>query len=302
MRESEKRMSKYIAGVDIGGTSVKFGVLEDGHNLLYKTQVPSVIGDPTAMVELIAKQVESSPYPVSMVGVGTPGTVLIPQNLVSAANLKWDNAPLRAMLSRRLNMPAWVDNDAQTQLAAEWWDGACKGLSSVLYLTFGTGVGGALLLNGKPWRGHQNTAGELGHIITHADGITCGCGDKGCYEMYASASALVRMGGGKRSAKEIIDLAREGDPEMSRVFAEYLHEVAIGIASYNMVFQPEAIVLGGGISAAGDILLDGLHKALAEVHPNYADSVNKKLCLAVHRNEAGIRGAAALAAINLTQG
>ena len=145
-------MGKYIAGVDIGGTSVKFGVLEDNGTLIYSTQVPSVIGDPTAMVELIAQLVEDSPYPISMVGVGTPGTVLMPQNLVSAANLKWDNAPLRAMLTRRLRRPAWVDNDAQTQLAAEWWDGACKGLNSVLYLTFGTGVGGALLINGKPWK------------------------------------------------------------------------------------------------------------------------------------------------------
>lgn len=292
-------MGKYIAGVDIGGTSVKFGVLEDGQELRYKTQAPSVIGDPAAMVELIAKMVEDSPYPISLMGVGTPGTVLIPQNLVSASNLKWDNAPLRAMLSRRLHMPVWVDNDAQTQMAAEWWSGACKGLNSVLYLTFGTGVGGALLLNGKPWRGHQNTAGELGHIITHADGLQCGCGEKGCYEMYASATALVRMGGGKRSAKEIIDLAREGDEQMTRVFDEYLHEVAIGITSYNMVFRPEAIVLGGGISAAGDIFLNGLHKAVEDVHPNYAEEIKNKLCLAVHRNEAGMRGAAALAAINL---
>lgn len=292
-------MSKYIAGVDIGGTSVKFGVLEDNGTLLYSTQVPAVIGDPTAMVELIAKLVEGSPYHISMVGVGTPGTVLMPQNLVSAANLKWDNAPLRAMLTRRLNMPVWVDNDAQTQLAAEWWSGACKGLNSVLYLTFGTGVGGALLINGKPWRGHQNTAGELGHIITHADGIMCGCGTKGCYEAYASASALVRMGGGKKSAKEIIDLAREGDEEMTKIFDEYLHEVALGIASYYMVFRPEAIVLGGGISAAGEIFLDGVRRELRKIQPNFAEEACGRMCLAMYRNEAGMRGAAALAQINL---
>ena len=290
---------RYIAGVDIGGTSVKFGVLEEGRTLLYSTQISSVIGDPTAMVEDIARLVEASPYPISMVGVGTPGTVLLPQNLVSAANLKWESAPLRAMLTRRLKLPVWVDNDAQTQLAAEWWDGACKGLESVLYLTFGTGVGGALLLSGKPWRGHRNTAGELGHIITHADGLKCSCGDCGCYEMYASAPALVRLGGGDKTAKEIIDLAREGDEEMTRVFDEYMHEVAIGIASYNMVFRPQAIVLGGGISAAGEIFLEGVRRELRKVHPHYGDEVCAKLCLAMYRNEAGMRGAAALAAINL---
>ena len=288
-------MASYIAGVDIGGTSVKFGVFEDGKNLIYKASKPSVIGDPDGMVELIAGMVEETPYRIDKMGVGTPGTVMLPQNLVSAGNLHWHNAPLCAMLNRRLKVPIWVDNDAQTQLAAEWWDGACKGLQSVVYLTFGTGVGGAFLFNGKPWRGHMNTAGELGHFITHADGLECTCGLHGCYEMYASAGALCRMG--KRdNAKEIIDAARAGDPEMTEVFRAYLHEVAIGIASIYMLFCPEAIVLGGGISASGDILLHTLNQVLQETAPVQAAAISNILCLAVHRNDAGIRGAAALAA------
>ena len=291
-------MASYIAGVDIGGTSVKFGVFEDGKNLIYKASKPSVIGDPDGMVELIAGMVEETPYRIDKMGVGTPGTVMLPQNLVSAGNLHWHNAPLCAMLNRRLKVPIWVDNDAQTQLAAEWWDGACKGLQSVVYLTFGTGVGGAFLFNGKPWRGHMNTAGELGHFITHADGLECTCGLHGCYEMYASAGALCRMG--KRdNAKEIIDAARAGDPEMTEVFRAYLHEVAIGIASIYMLFCPEAIVLGGGISASGDILLHTLNQVLQETAPVQAAAISNILCLAVHRNDAGIRGAAALAAFNL---
>ena len=290
-------MSSYIAGVDIGGTSVKFGVLENGHTLVYKTSAPSPLGDPDAMVELIAKMVEDCPFTIERIGVGTPGTVLLPQNLVTATNLRWKNAPLCAMLNRRLKIPVWVDNDAQTQMAAEWWDGACKGLSSVVYITFGTGVGGAFLFNGRPWRGHQNTAGEIGHFITHADGLQCPCGLKGCYEMYASAAALCRMGG-RDNAKEIIDAARAGDPEMTNVFRQYLHEVAIGIVSIFMLFRPEAIVLGGGISAAGDILLRTLSEELAVVSPHNAEAISELLCLAVHRNDAGIRGAAALAAIN----
>ena len=167
-------MASYIAGVDIGGTSVKFGVFEDGKNLIYKASKPSVIGDPDGMVELIAGMVEETPYRIDKMGVGTPGTVMLPQNLVSAGNLHWHNAPLCAMLNRRLKVPIWVDNDAQTQLAAEWWDGACKGLQSVVYLTFGTGVGGAFLFNGKPWRGHMNTAGELGHIPVDGSDEPCG--------------------------------------------------------------------------------------------------------------------------------
>lgn len=292
-------MSRYIAGVDIGGTSVKFGVLEEDGSLIDSTQVPSVVGDPEAMVELVARLVEESSYPISMVGVGAPGAVLMPQDLVTASNLKWRDVPFRAMLARRLNRPVWVDNDAQAQMAAEWWSGACKGLNNVVYLAFGTGVGGAMMINGKPWRGHQNTAGELGHMITHADGEPCSCGMKGCYEVYASASALVRMGGGRKSAKEIIDLAREGDGEMTKVFGQYLHEVALGIAGYYMVFRPEAIVLGGGISAAGEFFLEGVKQALREIQPNFAEGACRRMCLAMYRNEAGMRGAAALAAINL---
>lgn len=290
-------MPSYIAGVDIGGTLVKFGVLEDGHTLVYKTSAPSVIGDPDGMVELIAHMVEECPYPIERIGVGTPGLVLLPQNLVSAVNLGWENTPLCAMLNRRLKIPVWVDNDAQTQLAAEWWDGACKGLNSVVYVTFGTGVGGALLINGKPWRGHRNNAGEIGHFVTHADGLPCACGLKGCYEMYASASALCRMGG-RDNARDIIDAARAGDAEMMDVFRRYLHEVAIGIASLHMLFRPEAIVLGGGISASGDILLHTLNEELMAVCPHMADEISCILCLAVHRNDAGIRGAAALVSIN----
>lgn len=292
-------MGRYIAGVDIGGTSVKFGVLEEDGSLIDSTQVPSVVGDPEAMVELVARLVEESPYPISMVGVGAPGAVLMPQDLVTASNLKWRDVPFRAMLARRLNRPVWVDNDAQAQMAAEWWNGACKGINNVVYLAFGTGVGGAMMINGKPWRGHQNTAGELGHMITHADGEPCSCGMKGCYEVYASASALVRMGGGRKSAKEIIDLAREGDGEMTKVFGQYLHEVALGIAGYYMVFRPEAIVLGGGISAAGEFFLEGVKQALREIQPNFAEGACRRMCLAMYRNEAGMRGAAALAAINL---
>ena len=291
-------MANYIAGVDIGGTSVKFGVLEDGRKLLYKASAPSVLNDPGAMVELIAKLVADCPYQIDRLGVGTPGTVRMPESLVWASNLGWENAPLRDMLARRLNVPVWVDNDAQTQLAAEWWDGACKDLSSAVYLAFGTGVGGAFLFNGRPWRGHRNTAGELGHLITHADGLPCTCGLRGCYEMYASAAALCRMAG-KSSAREIIDAARAGDAEMLAVFRAYLHEVAIGIATIYMLFCPQAIVLGGGISAAGDILLDTLREQMAIVAPTKADAINPLLRLAVFRNDAGIRGAAAPAAANL---
>ena len=273
-------------------------ILWNNFDFVHSEMFPPVPGDPYATVERIVRAMRESPVPIMRIGVGTAGQVETDEQLVTAINLGWKRAPIKRMLRDITGIRTWVDNDAQTQLAAEWWDGACKGLQSVVYLTFGTGVGGAFLFNGRPWRGHTNTAGELGHFIIHADGLPCTCGMRGCYEAYASAGALCRMAK-KDSAREIIDAARAGDEEMMAVFRAYLHEVAIGIASIYMLFCPQAIVLGGGISASGDILLHTLNEQLAIVAPTKAAAISKLLCLAMHRNDAGIRGAAALAATNL---
>lgn len=138
-----------------------------------------------------------------------------------------------------------IDNDAEAALAAETLPGgSCFGLESAVYLTLGTGIGGALLINGRPWRGHDNAAAELGHFVTHAGGLKCACGMNGCFEMYASAGALTRLAGGVR-ARTVIDRARDGDADMLAVLDAYAREIAIGLCSLYMIFRPQAIVLGG---------------------------------------------------------
>ena len=191
-------------------------------------------------------------------------------------------------------MPVWVDNDAQAALAAEVYDGVCRGEKDVVYLTLGTGIGGAMLIDGRPWRGPDYTGAELGHIITHARGRKCTCGRRGCFEVYASANALARMA--RCSTQKVVRGVLDGDAEMNSVFNRYIEELAIGVTSLFMVFKPNVLVLGGGLSAAGDVLLTRLQAAVGAEFERNPDYCHMRIALAQHGNEAGVLGAAALAA------
>jgi glucokinase len=281
-----------IAGIDIGGTAVKIGLFEPDQGLTSRMQLATVTGNPEELAVKIHEAVRQ--LSVDLVGVGTAGVVDTSTGLVTAGNLHWRDVPLRQMLEQKLSCPVWVDNDAQAALMAEHYNGACAGVQNVVYLTLGTGIGGALLLNGKPWRGHDNTAGELGHIITHADGLPCSCSKCGCFEVYASASALVRMAGGM-AAKDVIDAARSGEPKYLDLFAAYLHELGIGLVTLIMIFNPEMVVIGGGISAAGDVLLDGVRQEVGVLFTGRPNYFKGSIQLARHRNDAGMIGAAVLA-------
>ena len=203
------------AGVDIGGKSIKLGIFDDDMKLIHRDSVITPISQPERVADLIADMLRG--HDVDCVGVGTAGSVDNRTHVVSASNLGWKNAPLLKLLADRLHLPVSVDNDAQAALMAEWYDGACQGVECAVYLTLGTGIGGALILDGKPWRGRNNLAAEFGHIITHADGLLCACGRRGCFERYGSASALERMSGG-RTAREIADAAKAGDPDALHIF------------------------------------------------------------------------------------
>ena len=281
-----------IAGVDIGGTYVKVGLVDTARGLLDKTSFPTPLGDPQAMAGLIARQVRE--MDASAVGIGSAGSVRLDTGLVYAGNLDWWGVPLRKLVEERLHMPVWVDNDAQAALMAEVFDGALQGVKNAVYLTLGTGVGGALLLDGRPWRGGTNTAAELGHMITHGDGLPCRCTRKGCYEMYASGSALSRMAGGLE-IQEIFERAQAGDYALSALLEAYYHEIGIGLVSLISIFNPDRIALGGGVSAAGDALLDGVTKDVHRQLAARSDYFQGHIVLAAHKNEAGMIGAAILA-------
>lgn len=280
-----------IAGVDIGGTSIKTGVLEDG-KIVYKASAKTPFGDPDAVCDLIAGMLRDQK--IDLVGVGTAGSVQEVGDNVAASNLGWEGVPLRRMLAERLGLPVWVDNDAQAALMAEWMDGVCKGAECAIYLTLGTGIGGAMIVGGKPYRGRNNLGAEFGHMIIHPDGHRCACGRCGCLEYYASATALRRMAGG-RSVKDVIRLARSGDAQMLGCFEAYVHELCIGLNNLIMAFDPEIIVLGGGLSGAGEFLASHCQKELARIFSETTDPLYCQIRIARHQNDAGIIGAAMLA-------
>lgn len=281
-----------IAGIDIGGTSIKLGVFDTSLGLVATEKIMTGDADPEKMADGIAEFVNRSQ--VELCGVGTAGNVNSREGLVTADNLRWNRVPLRDMLAERVNMRVWVDNDANAALMAEFYDGACRGVETAVQITLGTGVGGAAIINGHPWRGHSNTACEFGHIITHADGLQCACGHKGCFEAYASAKALLRITGAK-TVPQIMSALDAGDETMRKRFAEYIHELSIGMTSIIMTFAPQVFVIGGGLAGMGDRLLLPIRAELDRTFAHHPEYLTCGIHLAKHGNDAGMIGAAMLA-------
>lgn len=298
-------MKGYVVGLDIGGTAIKCGVVSSSGALEAFYERPTPVGNPAQAADEAAALVRRAQerYEVKAVGVACAGAVdTITGEVCGADNLGWGVVPLRAMLEKRVHLPVRIDNDAQAALLAEWRSGACAGADHAVYVTLGTGIGGALLLGGRTYRGMHNAGAEIGHMITHAGGEPCACGLRGCFEAYASARALVRracaagLAGDETpvTARQVVDAAKRGDSRMRQVFGEYIEEVCTGLISLMSLFYPQVIVLGGGLSDAGDFLLDGVTGCLGsnEVYIKYYTDV--RIALARHGNHAGVLGAAAL--------
>lgn len=291
-----------LLGIDIGGTSIKYGMVRDGETL-QSGQIPTDLSGPENVADQTAALVNDmkKAYPVSAVGIGCAGRINSDTGTVTASNLHWNDAPFHTMLKRRISLPFVLENDAQAALAAEWLYGACKGISDALYITLGTGIGCGLLLGGRLYRGGSHVGGEAGHMITHVGGRACACGQNGCYEQYASAKALSRMAGGK-TPEDVIALAKAGDPGMAGIWREYLAEVGAGLINLVWLFSPQRIVLGGGLSQAGDYLLNSLKECLNGEYGSMGSSAANRICLSEFRNGAGYLGAVALAEITFKRG
>ena len=298
-------MKRVVVGLDIGGTAIKCGVVNSSGALEAFVVRPTPSGDPALVVMEAAALLHQlqEHHEVKAVGVACPGAVNADTGVVcDAGNLGWGVVPLRSLLEQRLQLPVRIENDAQAALLAEWRSGVCTQAEHAVYITLGTGIGGALLLGGRPYRGQHNAGAEIGHIITHAGGELCSCGLRGCYEVYGSAQALVRRAcaaglageGARLTARQVVDSAKRGDHLMSEVFEGYLEEVCVGLLSLISVFYPQLIVLGGGLSEAGNFLLDGITGCLGrqEAYTKYYSDV--RIALSHHGNRAGVLGAAAL--------
>jgi len=263
-----------ILAIDIGGTTAKCGVVNNSGAILETTIVPTAgVSAPAIIASLIeAVRPLCERYEVTAVGVGCAGRIHPPSGTVlRAGHLPFTNEPLAARLSDALGLPVTLGNDANCALLAEAAFGACADSKDALMLTLGTGIGGAILIDGTIVEGFNFRAGELGHFVIDRHGPACPCGLRGCFEQYASATALTalaneaantypasKLAASDRSGQAVFEAAADGCPVADEVLTAYTEVLALGINSLVKIFMPSCIVLAGGIAKAGDALLDRL--------------------------------------------
>lgn len=309
---------KYL-GIDLGGTHIAVGVVDDVDGILYKDSCPTgadreyklIMED---MVSLCKKVIADSTVDIDEIkglGVGLPG-IETPAGMSYAKNLYWDGVPLAGDLAKALDLPVYIDNDAHAAALAEVGFGSLIGCKDAIMLTLGTGVGGAMIINDKIYSGSIHAGGELGHFTFMYNGHDCSCGRKGCYEQYASASALIRMGKyaandcptsslhtingslDNITAKNVVDAAREGDAAARGALDYYIDCLAQGVISFINIYNPEKVSIGGGLSQAGDIIFDDLKRIVKEQAFNQLHLATE-VVPAMLKNDAGILGAAMVA-------
>jgi glucokinase len=307
-------------GVDLGGTKVQVGVLA-GVETLWESREGSREQSQDELVELIVREIEAAREArpdAAAVGLGIPATINQARGeAIAAVNLPLVELPIRDLISERVGLPVFLDNDGNVAAYAEHLYGAARGMPTMVMLTIGTGIGGGLILEGRIFRGATGAGAELGHVVIQADGPPCqgNCPNHGCVESLASGTALGREGraaaesapdsaiGKLLAAGEAVDglavteAALEGDETAIGVFDLIGSRLGVACASFANIFEPEAIVIGGGVIAAGDLLLDPCRK---EVRERALKPMNETPILeATLGNDAGMIGAAALARTEL---
>lgn len=303
-----RRPSMLSIGFDIGGTTIKAGAVNEDYEIVKKTVRPTPFGSAEALVAVMrdmADELVGKEAVCSTVGVTVPGSIGSEGNIIDAWNIGLHDVPLRSMAAK--SIPAKrviVKNDADAAAYAELRFGALKGVENGLMLTLGTGVGGSIIIGGELFRGGQGRGTELGHAIMARGGLKCGCGHNGCIETLCSATALKRLAqsaaengrgliaemakkGAEVDAKLAIDCAMAQDETAISLLEEYTDALADAIASFVNVLDPEVIVLGGGVSGAGDFLLDMLR---AKIPPRTFFGSCGRLAAASAGNDAGLLG------------
>ena len=298
-------MKQYF-GIDIGGTAVKLGIVDEtGRVLLKGEESVSFDGYQTPVLTTVRRAAKefltANSIPVeSLAGIGVSATGQIDsrKGIVAGTcgNLpNYIGAPIKAELEKTFGLPVTVANDANCMTLGEVWVGGAKGYTDVIGVTLGTGVGGGILTGGRLLEGARGLGGELGHFRTHAlDGVFCTCGASGCWERYAATTALVR-GAQPRNPKwkdgrAILEAAHAGDPIILALLDDWTDEIAQGLAGMVHIFNPQLILIGGGVSAQQELLIDPIaRKVRASVMPAFAEGL--EIRAAQLHNDAGMVGA-----------
>ena len=325
MRNENERSNKksYYAGIDLGGTFIKCGIVDSDGKLLIKDKIPTNKARPFEelvkdMAGLVSELEKKACVKLKSVGVGSPGTVDSKTGVVVyCGNLGFHKVPLGRELQKLLNLPIYVTNDANAAALGESFIGAGKKYKDMILVTLGTGVGGGIIIDGKLFEGNRSAGTEVGHIVICKDGEQCTCGRRGCFETYASATALVRQAkkameadresvlwklcGGNIDAldgKMFFDAVELCDKTAKKVLRSYTDYLAEGIVNLANVFRPQIVLIGGGISAAGDLLLNPLRRKVSRLLFGGNKYAHVELKIASLGNDAGILGCAKLAMSN----
>lgn len=309
--QEENGMKKYVFGVDLGGTTVKIGLFHLDGTVVDKWEIPTRKENNGSLIlpdiadSLRGKMESLEKDSVAGVGIDVPGPVDGDGVVHRAVNLGWETFSVKEKMESLIGLPVSVGNDANVAALGEMWMGGGKGHKDVVMVTLGTGVGGGIIVDGKILTGATGAGGEIGHIhVNDAEEEACGCGNKGCLEQYTSATGITRMANqmlasstkdsvlrdGEVSAKTVFDAVKAGDAlakEVAEVFGKYLGDALAAIAG---TVNPEVFVIGGGVSKAGEVLLD-------YIRPHYEKNVfhgsrESRFALATLGNDAGIYGAA----------
>ena len=312
----------YKLGIDLGGTNIVAGVVDDNYNIVATSKVKTNLPRPAEeviddMVKAANIAIESAGLKVSDIdsmGVGSPGAIDPVHGVVCYANnLGFNNVPMAKMLKERMGVDFYIENDANAAAYGEYIAGAGRGTNDFIAITLGTGVGGGVIIDGKIYSGSNYAGAELGHTVIAMGGEMCSCGRQGCWEAYASATALIRQTKqamikypksvmwelcegdiNKVDGRTAFDAMRKGDVAGKMVVDKYVEYIAVGVSNNINIFQPDVLCIGGGISKEVDNLIKPI-KAFLEGE-NYARNIEKNTEVKVAElgNDAGIIGAAYL--------
>jgi glucokinase len=309
-------MADYVLGVDLGGTNIKAGLVTEDGDIVQRQSAHTPAAEGAAAVARAICQAARDcmagagvdARSVLGLGVGSPGTIDMENGVVLfSPNLPgWHDIPLRCMIEDDIALPCVLDNDANVAALAEQWRGAGQGASSLVLLTLGTGIGGGIVLDGRIWHGGGGVAGEIGHMSINPDGPVCGCGNHGCLEAYASATAMVRrmresIRSGARTAlasrieeltaRDIHQAAVAGDEIACQNIVATGRYLGVAVSNLMHILNPQVVAFSGGVTAAGEMLMAPLREEF-RWRTLEASQHNVKVCFAALPNDAGIIGAA----------
>lgn len=319
-----KRMKKrFIIGVDLGGTKIATGIIDINGKILSKNKEPTlikngpegVISQMIRMVEENLKKIKISLKEVKGIGIGAAGPLDTKKGIIiEPPNLPgWKNVQLVKPFKEKFSLPVYLDNDANAACLGEWYFGAGKGTKNMVYLTVSTGIGGGVIIEGKLYHGANDNAGEIGHMTINPDGPLCGCGNRGCLEAHASGTSIARYAKEilkgykgktlilefsennieKVTAEIVFKSAKAGDRLAEKIVNKTSEYLGIGVANVINIFNPEKVVLGGGVTKAGEMLFKIVRKVAKE---RAMSSLFKavKIVPAKLKGDVGIIGAATL--------